>query len=321
MATEIIPASAASLAILEPLAEQAQDFMREAKAPSTRRAYQGDWADFTAWCAAAGLASLPAAPETVGLYLTDRAATFKVSTIQRRLAAISQAHQLARLDTPTRSSIVRLVMAGIRRTKGTAQTAKAPAVTDTLKAMLATLPTSLLGTRDRALLLVGFAGAFRRSELISLDREDVRVTREGLILFLARSKTDQEGAGRSIGVPYGQELETCPVRSLQKWWKAGAITSGPIFRPINRHGQIGASRLSDKAVALIVKRCAEAAGLDPALYAGHSLRAGFATSAAAAGVEERAIMKQTGHKSVTVARRYIREGSLFRDNAAGKVGL
>jgi integrase len=186
--------------------------------------------------------------------------------------------------------------------------------------MVDTLPDSLLGIRDRALLLVGFAGAFRRSELVGLDVADVEFKREGLVVTLERSKTDQEGAGRKIGIPYGSNPATCPVRALQAWLEASATTEGALFRTMNRHGHVK-DRLSGQGVAIVVKRCAEAAGLNPDDYAGHSLRSGLATSAAAAGVSERAIMNQTGHKSVNMVRRYIREGSLFRENAAAGVGL
>ena len=186
--------------------------------------------------------------------------------------------------------------------------------------MVATLPDNLLGLRDRALLLIGFAGAFRRSELVSLDVEDVEECAEGLRVTLRRSKTDQEGAGEVKGIPYGRKLETCPVRALRAWLEAAGITAGPIFRSVNRHGQVQPGRLSDKAVALVVKRAAEAAGFDATRYAGHSLRTGLTTSAAAAGVQERDIMRQTGHRSVNMVRRYIREGELFRSNAAAQVG-
>ena len=187
--------------------------------------------------------------------------------------------------------------------------------------MMANLPDRLLGVRDRALLLVGFAGAFRRSELVSLNVRDLKFTNDGLTVTLRRSKTDQEGSGRKVGIPYGSSPETCPVRSLRAWLEASGIESGPVFRPINRHGQIRPSRLSDRAVALIVKRAAEAAGKDPAEFAGHSLRSGLATAAAIGGASERAIMKQTGHRSTAMVRRYIRDGSLFRENAAARVGL
>jgi len=169
--------------------------------------------------------------------------------------------------------------------------------------------------------LVGFAGAFRRSELVGLDIGDLEFGRDGLVVTVRRSKTDQEGQGRRIGIPYGSHPETCPVRAAQYWGDVLDTASGPLFRRIDRHGHLGAGRLSDKAVALIIKRCARSAGLGSADLAGHSLRAGLATAAAAAGVSERAIMAQTGHRSLATVRKYIREGSLFLENAAGKVGL
>jgi site-specific recombinase XerD len=321
MTTALIPQDEEARAPLAAVLAQAQDYVRHAKAAATWRAYQSDWRDFERWCLAHTLAPMPAAPQTVALYLSDLAQRCKVSTLQRRLAAISQVHQAVGVVSPSSAGPVRLVMAGIRRAKGTAQTAKAPVVTATLQAMLRTLPDRLIGQRDRALLLVGFAGALRRSELVGLDVGDITFPREGMVITLRRSKNDQEGQGRTIGIPLGANPDTCPVRAVEAWLQAARITSGPVFRAITRHGQLRPGRLSDKAVALIVKRAAQAAGLDPRAYAGHSLRAGLATAAAAAGVSERAIMNQTGHKSVAVARRYIRAGSLFRENAAAAVGL
>ena len=179
----------------------------------------------------------------------------------------------------------------------------------------------LIGLRDRALILLGFAGAFRRSELVSLTLEDCAFGKDGLTVTLRRSKTDQSGEGRKIGIPYGSNPETCPVRSLQSWLELGAIGGGPVFCSINRHGKIQAGRLSGGDVARIVKKLVERAGLDPSKFAGHSLRAGHATSAAIAGASERSIMNQTGHRSVQMVRRYIRDGSLFRENSAGELGL
>jgi len=252
----------------------------------------------------------------------------KASTLQRRLSAISQAHQVAGLETPTRNAMVMLVWAGIRRTHGSAQEGKAPALVEDLRTMVAAMaprrrgqPWQLLELRDRALLLLGFAGAFRRSELVALDVEDLAFSRAGLAVHLRRSKTDQEGEGRRIGIPRGQQPETCPVAALQAYLKAADIETGAVFRGTN-HGRIQQSRLSDQSVALVVKRRAEAVGLDPEQLAGHSLRAGLATSAAAAGASERSIMAQTGHRSVTMVRRYIREGELFHPgNAASVAGL
>jgi integrase len=185
--------------------------------------------------------------------------------------------------------------------------------------MVAAVDEGLIGARDRALVLLGFAGAFRRSELVGLDIADCAFGRDGLTVTLRRSKTDQEGQGRRIGIPYGANPETCPVRCVQAWIEQAA--TGPLFRSINRHGQVQQQRLSGNDVARIVKKLATRAGLDATTYAGHSLRAGHATSAAAAGASERAIMRQTGHRSVQMVRRYIRAGTLFSDNSAGKLGL
>jgi integrase len=212
-------------------------------------------------------------------------------------------------------------MKGIRRTLGTAPVQKAPALTDDIRAMVDATDAGIIGTRDRALILLGFAGAFRRSELVGLDVEDCTFGKDGLTITLRRSKVDQQGVGRKIGIPYGSNPETCPVRTIQTWIEQASITSGPLFRSINRHGQVKPGRLSGIDVARIVKKLAQRAGLDVAKYAGHSLRAGHATSAAIAGASERSIMNQTGHRSVQMVRRYIRDGSLFRENSAGKLGL
>lgn len=316
--TPVLPAH------LTPLAEQAQSFARQAKAKATLRAYGADWTDFHDWCAGHGLPSLPAAPATVALYLAELANTGrKVGTIARRLAAISKAHQAAGLESPTsmKHAAVSETWKGIRRAKGTAPAQKTAVLTADVRAMVAKLPAGLLGIRDRALLLVGFAGAFRRSELVGLNYEDCEFTRDGLTVTLRRSKTDQEGEGRKVGIPYGSNPDTCPVRALQAWIDAAGIEAGALFRYVNRHGHVQPGRLSDKAVALVVKRYAAAAGLDASKYAGHSLRAGLATSAAIAGASERSIMAQTGHRSVAMVRRYIRDGNLFRENAAATVGL
>jgi len=204
---------------------------------------------------------------------------------------------------------------------GTAQTQKLPALTADIRAMVAATDAELIGVRDRALILLGFAGAFRRAEVVGLGLDDCVFSKDGLTVTLRRSKTDQNGEGRKIGVPYGSNPETCPVRSVQFWLEQAALTNGPLFRSINRHGRVQARRLSSADVARIVKKLAERAGLDAASYAGHSLRAGHATTAAIAGASERSIMNQTGHRSVQMVRRYIRDGSLFRENSGGKLGL
>lgn len=319
---ELMVVERMSATLAEALAQQAFDYAKRSRAENTKRAYRNDWQDFVTWCAEHGLQPLPASPQTVAAYLSDRAKTHRVSTLQRRLSAISQAHKAAGYrPVSTREEPLHSVWMGIKRAKGTAQEGKAPVLTDELRAMVATLPDSLLGIRDRALLLLGFAGAFRRSELVGLDVEDLTFTQGGLVVTIRRSKTDQEGQGEKIGIPFGAHEETCPVRAVQAWLTAAGIQEGPLFRSVNRHGQVQPGRLSDKAVALVVKRTAAAAGLDPTRYAGHSLRAGLATSAAAAGVEERNIMRQTRHRSVQMVRRYIRDGNLFRNNAAAAVGL
>jgi site-specific recombinase XerD len=324
MPTALIPSQPSSESRIGPLSEianRASEFSRQAKASNTIRAYRADWAHFTAWCRAHVQAPLPATPETVALYVSSLAATHKTATIIRRISSISQAHQIAGIESPTKSAKVRLVMAGIRRTMGTAADAKTPVLVEVLKRMITRLPENLLGVRDRAVLLVGFCGAFRRSELVALDVADASFTREGLVLTIKRSKTDQEAEGRKIGIPYASLVETCPIRSLQDWLEKSEITEGPIFRPINRHGRIASTRLSARSVAEIVKRYAAAVGLDAGEFAGHSLRSGLATSAAMAGASERAIMAQTGHRSLNMVRRYIRDGSLFRENAVAVVGL
>jgi len=216
---------------------------------------------------------------------------------------------------------VRDVLQGIKREKGSAPAAKAAAVTTIIRAMVETLDDDLKGKRDRALILLGFAGAFRRSELVGLTVATVQFTSDGLVVRLAHSKTDQEGQGESKGIPYGSTPATCPVRALRAWLDAAGIAAGPIFRPINRWGQIQATPLTGHAVAELVKQLAERAGYDRAAFSGHSLRAGLATAAAAAGVAYHTIKKQTGHRSDQVLQRYIRDGSLFRENAAAKVGL
>ncbi len=293
--------------------ERVQDYAGRSKSASTIRAYAAGWRDFLTFCEQRGTSALPASDQTVAAYLAamaDRGA--KAATIARRLVVISQAHKAADLPSPTSSSLVRRTHAGVRRTLGTAQQGKAPAVVDDLKRMLEALPDSRVGRRDRALLLLGFAGAFRRAELVSLDVSDLEFARAGLIVTLRKSKTDQEGKSRRRGIPFGSSEQTCPVRSVQAWLESARITSGPVFRALDIFDRVQSERLSDKAVARIVKRRAKAAGLDPARYVGHSLRAGLATSAAAAGASERVIMSQTGHRSADMVRRYIREGSLFR---------
>lgn len=313
MTTEAIPLSEAIA--------RANEYIAHSKAGNTLRAYRADWQHFMSWCDAQGVESLPATAETVGGYLAELATSgLKVSTIQRRLSAISQAHELKGYDSPTKERTVRTVMQGIRRVHGTAQKGKTPAVTNDVRQMVESLPDSLLGVRDRVMLLVGFAGAFRRSELVGLDVSDLEFTPEGVRITLGHSKTDQEGQGRVVGIPYASPA-MCPVRSLEAWLGKSGITEGPIFRSVNRHGKMLPSRLTAQVVAHVVKRTAEKVGLDPTRYAGHSLRSGHATAAAKAGVSERVIMNQTGHRSVNMVRKYIRNASVFHENSAARLGL
>jgi len=319
--TALQPASDKSS--LASLGWQAQEFAAAAKAGNTLRAYQADWTDFRDWCKAHQVDSMPATPETVALYLTDRAATLKTSSLARRLTTINRAHQAAGQPSPAtmQNAIVSEVWKGIKRKKGTAQHGKKPFLTPDLQRIIATLPQDLRGLRDRALLLAGFAGGFRRSELAALRVEDLETTPDGLIVRLGRSKTDQEGQGRPVALPYGSDPQTCPVRALRAWLEQAGITRGGLFRAIDRCGLVSDQALHADSIAYLVKRTAGRAGLETGEYAGHSLRAGLATQAAMNGASELAIMKQTGHRSLATVRKYIREGSLFRDNAATKLGL
>jgi integrase len=307
--------------IAPPSLDQAREFARRSKAENTLRGYRADWRNFCAWCEAHGLRALPAGPDIVAAYIAECACRLKVGSIQRRLNAIAEAHKALGAESPTSAGIVRATLKGIRRTLGTAATQKAPALTPDVRAMVEAADAGLIGARDRALILLGFAGAFRRSELVGLAVEDCAFSKDGLTITPRRSKTDQDGLGRKVGIPFGSNPETCPVRVLQAWIEEAAIVAGPLFRSINRHGRVQAGHLAAIDVARIVKKLAVRAGLDPAKYAGHSLRAGHATAAAIAGASERSIMSQTGHRSVQMVRRYIREGSLFRENSAGKLGL
>lgn len=303
------------------LEDEARRYIATSRSASTLRAYASDWRAFLSWCDRHHRTPLPADPATVALFIADMARTSKASTIQRRLSALSVAHQSAGMPSPTGDIVVRSTWAGIRRTIGVAQVGKEALLTENVRAIVEVLPDTLIGNRDRCLLLLGFASALRRSELVALDLADIADTHDGLVITVRRSKSDQAAEGRQIGVPFGANPNTCPVRAYRRWVNAAALESGPVFRSVRRHGVLGTERLSDRAVALIVKRRAEAIGLPSDGFAGHSLRSGMATSAARAGATEVQIMAQTGHKSLPTLRRYIRRGSLFSDNAAGRLGL
>ncbi len=308
---------------MEALAVEARDYARAAKAPSTLRAYAADWRHFVDWAATHDLQALPASPETIALYLAALARTHKSATITRRLTSITKAHQAHGLVSAAtvQELAVGETLKGIRRTLGTAQKGKAPLLTADLLQVLAHLSPNLAGTRDRALLLVGYAGALRRSELAALDGEDVSWVDEGVVLTLRRSKTDQQGQGRQVAIPRGAHGQTCPVRALRGWMEAASLTKGALFRPVDRHGKLRSGRLHGDAVGEIVKRALGRAGFEVARFGGHSLRAGFATQAARNGATAFDIMRQTGHRSVQTVSRYVREAQIFRDAPAGKLGL
>lgn len=306
---------------LVPIAESANRYFRAARSPRTRQEYDRQWKGFVAWCETMGLRALPAAPETVALYLSARADEGrKVSTLSLALSAISQAHKIAGHDSPRKSGAVHNTWKGIRRELGTTQRRVVPVEVDLLRKMAKAQPKSLRGLRDRALLCLGLAGAFRRSETVALEVADLSFTDDGLVVTVRQSKTDQESEGAQVGIPYGSNRSTCPVRSTQAWLEAAGITEGPVFRSVNRHGKVG-GRLSGADIARAIKRAAESVGIDPAEYSGHSLRAGLATSAAKNRVSDRAIMKQGRWKSRPMVDRYVRDASLFDENAAAGIGL
>jgi site-specific recombinase XerD len=292
----------------------AAKFARAEKSQATRRAYRGDWAIFQAWCEGKGAKALPANPRTLAAYLAAEATSgLKHSTISRRLAAIRYAHKIAGHEPPTGAEAVKAIMRGIRRSVGTAPKRKAPATADKVCAMAANMPDGLIGLRDRALLLLGFAGAFRRSELVALNVADIQECEAGLRVLIRRSKTDQEAQGVTIAIVPG--AVACPVKAVKAWIEAGAITDGPVFRSIAKGERVSPVRLSDKSVADIVKRHVSRLGLDPAAFGGHSLRAGFLTSAAAKGASIFKMMDTSRHKSVDTLRGYVRDAELFRDHA------
>ena len=287
-------------------------YIAAAIADNTRRAYRQDLDDFQRWGGA-----IPCPPEMLAAFIADRAATLSPHTITRRVVGISRAHTSQGLADPAKNDLVRMVLRGIRRKNGKPQRQAAPLLKQDLLAILP-LMTGTKGLRDCALILLGFAAALRRSELVALNVEDLNFVREGVVVHLRRSKTDQEGEGRTIGVPYGR-TSACPVKAVRAWLDAAQITTGPVFRSVGKGGGIGTDRLTAQSVALIVKRYAEAVGLSAPAFSGHSLRSGLVTSAAQAGVATHKIMAQTGHRSVEMVNRYVRDANLFEGNAAGLV--
>lgn len=316
--TPLLPSAPSQIPVaLAKLLPRADAFASGSKAAATYRAYRGAWLRFAAWCESMGLLALPAAPEALALYVTYLAQEGKkVGTIEKAVGAIAHAHSRANVPSPHGTARVTETMAGIRRALGVAPKQKAPLLAGALRRMCKTRPLTTAQLRDRALLLLGFAGAFRRSELVALQVDDIVFTEDGLEVTIRRLKVDQEGRGRKLGIPLGASAAACPVRAVRRWLDVAKIASGPVLRGVNKAGRVSRRGLTGRSVAVIVKRAVVTLGLDPARYAGHSLRSGLVTSAAKAGKSEWSIMNTTGHASSTMVKRYIREASLFENNAA-----
>ena len=298
------------------------------QASSTRRAYLSRWRAFQRWCERMGVVALPADAGVVAAYITAIAPTKSVATLNGILAAIGSAHRRSNFPPPASATLTE-IWAGIRREEAAPQRQVRALVTADLRKVITKLPDTAAGARDKAMLLVGFAAALRRSELVALELETgARIFSSGCIGFVAgglkisllRSKTDQEGRGQIIAIPRGK-TKLCPVTAMRDWTQLAGIKSGPIFREVDRHGRIGNVAISDRAAADVIKRAVSRAGFDPALFSGHSLRAGFVTEAAKNGVPIELIMRQTRHTKAETVQRYIREADAFSRNAASKVGL
>jgi site-specific recombinase XerD len=292
----------------------AEAFATKSKADETVRAYRHDFQAFETYCAAHGYQSLPATAGAVAEFLaSEQARGCKASTLTRRVASIRYRHKLNRHPSPTDDEQVRAVLAGIKRVIGTKQTPKKPATAALMRKMLDSCPATMCGKRDRALLALGFAGAFRRSELVALTVGDLTEVPDGLRVMVARSKTDQEGAGQEVAILRGRRLR--PVEAVQTWLAAAGITEGFIVRQVNKAGRVLPGALTGESAATVVKNAAERVGLDPAAFAGHSLRSGFLTSAAEAGADIMRMMDVSRHKSVETVRRYVRHADQFHDHA------
>lgn len=304
-----------TMPLVSELTIEALDYGRAALSANTMRAYKADWREFQDWCASRGRPSLPASPATVANFASMLADGGKrVPTIARKMAAIRFFHRGAGHENPTDHAGVAAILKGIRRTVGIAPRQKAPATADVIHALLAHVPRGTLqGQRDRALILLGFAGAFRRSELVAIRVEDLAFNEQGVDIFLSRSKTDQEGKGASVAILNGKAL--LPVQRLREWLEAASITEGPVFRQMSRGGHLRPTPLTPQSVALIVKRYAAAAGLDVAKLSGHSLRAGFITSAADNRASISRIMEVSRHRDPRSVETYVRRADRFKDHA------
>jgi site-specific recombinase XerD len=300
--------------------------LQSSKANNTVRAYKSDFNDFGVFCAQNGFKSLPSEPNIVSLYLTHLSTKdAKISTLKRRLVSIGVIHKLKGhyLDTK-HPSIIENIM-GIKRRKGSIQKAKKPILINSLKLLINAIDKQnnqeIKKFRDRSIVLIGFSGGFRRNEIVSLDYDDLDFVPEGVKINIKRSKTDQFGEGFIKALPYFDSSQYCPVISLKKWLDISKITSGPVFRRFLKGSKLSENRLTDQTVAILIKEYLNLAGINSKNYSGHSLRSGFATSAAESGVEERNIMAMTGHKSTEMVRRYIKEANLFKNNALNKIKI
>ena len=300
--------------------------LQSSKSNNTIRAYKSDFNDFEIFCAQNGFKSLPSDPKIVSLYLTHLSTKdAKISTLKRRLVSIGVIHKLKGHYLDTKHPTIIENILGIKRRKGSIQKAKKPILISSLKLIIDSIDQQnnqeIKKFRDRSIILIGFSGGFRRNEIVSLDYDDLDFVPEGLKINIKRSKTDQFGEGFTKALPYFDSSQYCPVVSLKNWLDMSKITSGPVFRRFVKGSKLSENRLTDQTVAILIKEYLNLAGIDNKNYSGHSLRSGFATSAAESGVEERNIMAMTGHKSTEMVRRYIKEANLFKNNALNKIKL
>jgi len=298
--------------------------LKSSKATNTVRAYKSDFKDFCLFCAQNGFKALPSDPKIVSLYLTYLSTKDnKISTLKRRLVSIGVIHKLKGYYLDTKHPSIKENIMGIKRRKGSIQKGKKPILINDLKLIIDVIDQEknedIKKLRDRSIILIGFSGGFRRNEIVALDFEDLDFVSEGLKIDIKRSKTDQFGEGSKKALPYFDNSQYCPVVSLQKWIKISKINSGSLFRRFSKGSKLSENRLTDQTVALLIKTYLQLAGIDSKKYSGHSLRSGFATSAAESGAEERSIMTMTGHKSTEMVRRYIKEANLFKNNALNKI--
>ena len=310
------------------LHEETLNNLKNSKANNTIRAYKSDFKDFGGFCAKNRLKSLPTEPKIVSLYLTYLSAKdAKMSTLRRRLVSIGVIHRLKGHYLDTKHPIIIENLMGIKRKKGSYQKGKKPILINHLKLIIDEIDKEtsdekgIRKLRDKTIILLGFAGGFRRIELISIDYEDLEFVAEGVKIFIRKSKTDQFGEGMIKGIPYFTNQQYCPVWHLKKWLEISEIKSGPIFRRFFKGLNLGKNRLTDQSVALFLKKYLSNAGIENQNYSGHSLRSGFATVTAEAGADERSIMAMTGHKTTQMVRRYIKEANLFKNNALNKIKL